>query len=181
MSTAPRGSILYRYTPGVGRVAAIECGTSSSLTSTCATAFSTADQTLTAGTAALVLHDTVGFSYGITTTTGAGGSFTVPTAGVYKVIPSLQCLGAGNGNVTIWIKVNGTNVDNTSTNTAFKQNDEVVITCEYLLSLNAGDSVQIWALATSANCTIDFIVAGGSGANAYPAAPGVITNMYRIR
>lgn len=180
MSTAPRGSILFRYTPGVGRVAATECG-GTSLTSTCATAFSTSDQSLTAGTAALVLHDTVGFSYGITTTIGAGGAFSVPATGIYKIIPSLQCMGAGNGNVTIWIKVNGSNVANTSTNTAFKTNDEVVITCEYLLDLQAGDAVQLWALAASANCTIDYLAAGGSGANAYPAAPGVITNMYRIR
>ena len=40
MSTAPRGSILYRYTPGVGRVAAIDCcgGSVGGTTSTTATA-----------------------------------------------------------------------------------------------------------------------------------------------
>lgn len=181
MSTAPRGSILFRYTPGVGRVAAIDCGVGTSVTGTCATAFSTADQSLTAGTVALVLHDTVPFSYGITTTTGAGGSFTVPTTGVYKIIPSLQCLGAGNGDMTIFLKVNGSNVADSATRTAFKTNDEVVITCEYLLELNGGDSVQVWALASSANCTIDYIAGGGVAPNTYPAAPGVITNIYRIR
>lgn len=179
MSTAPRGSVLFRYTPGVGRVAAVEC--SPTPTATCATAFSTSSQSLTAGTAALVRHDSVPFSYGIATTTGASGAFTVPSMGVYKIIPSLQCLGAGNGEITIWIKVNSTNIANTATNTHFKQNDEIVITCEYLLELDAGDSVQVWALAQSANCTIDYIAGGGSGANTYPAAPGVITNMYRIR
>ena len=180
MSTAPRGSVLFRYTPGVGRVAAIDCGTGG-VTGTCATAFSTSDQSLTAGTAALVQHDTVGFSYGITTTTGESGSFTVPTAGVYKIIPSLQILGDGNGAVDIWIKVNGSNVSNSATHSHFKQNDEMIITCEYLLELNGGDYVEVWALASTANCSIDYIAAGGSGANAYPAAPGVITNMYRIR
>lgn len=179
MSTAPRGGILYRYIPGTGRVAAVECGTSP--TATCATAFSTSDQTLTAGTAELVLHDTVPFSYGITTTTGASGAFVVPVAGIYKVIPSLQCMGSGNGSLTIWIKVNGSNVADTATRTAFKQNDETVITCEYLLSLGAGDSVQVWALALSANCTIDYIAGGGSAPNDYPAAPGIITDIYRIR
>lgn len=179
MSTAPRGGILYRYVPGTGRVAAVECGTSP--TATCATAFSTSDQTLTAGTAALVLHDTVPFSYGITTTTGASGAFTVPATGIYKIIPSLQCLGAGNGSITIFIKVNGASVADSATRTHFKQNDEIVITCEYLLELNGGDSVQVWALATDANCTIDYIAGGGSPPNDYPAAPGVITNMYRIR
>ena len=179
MSTAPRGSILFRYVPGVGKVAALECGTSP--TATCATAYSTSSQSLTAGTAAAVRHDTAAFSYGITTTTGAGGSFTVPAAGVYKIIPSLQILGAGNGAINIWMKVNSSNVANTTTHSHFKQNDEMIITCEYLLELNAGDSIQVWALAENANCSIDYIAAGGSGANAYPAAPGVITNLYRIR
>lgn len=179
MSTAPRGGILYRYIPGTGRVAAVECGTSP--TATCATAFSTSDQALTAGTAAVVAHDTVGFSYGITTTSGAAAAFAVPATGVYKIIPSLQCLGEGNGSITIWIKVNGASVANTATRTAFKTNDEIVITCEYLLELNAGDSMQVWALAQSANCVIDYIAGDGTPPNTYPAAPGVITNVYRIR
>ena len=176
MSTAPRGSILFRYTPGVGRVAAVQCA--ENLTATCATAFSTIDQSLTAGTAALVLHDTVGFAFGIQV---SGSTFLVTTAGIYKIIPSLQCLGAGNGNLTIFLKVNGSNVANSATRTAFKTNDEVVITCEYLLELGLGDQVQVWALATSANCTIDYIAGDGVAPNTYPAAPGVITNMYRIR
>lgn len=176
MSAAPRGGILFRYTPGVGRIPVVECGTSP--TATCATAFSTSDQLLTAGTAALVLHDTVPFSYGITTTSS---SFSVPTAGIYKIIPSLQVLGDGNGSVTIFLKVNGANAANTATKTAFKNGDETVITCEYLLELNGGDSVQIWALAASANCTIDYVAGDGTPPNTYPAAPGVITNMYRIR
>ena len=181
MSTAPRGSILFRYVPGVGRVAAIDCGTGSGVTGTCATAFSTLDQTLVAGTAANVVHSTVPFSYGITVVTGANGYFQVPTSGVYKIIPSLQILGAGNGRVTIWIKVNGANIPNSATLTLFKNGEESVVTCEYLLELNANDQVQIWAVSDSANCNVEYHASGGSGANAYPAAPGIITNMYRIR
>lgn len=179
MSTAPRGSILFRYTPGVGRVAAVECGTNP--TATCATAFSTSDQSLSVGTAANIAHDTVPFSYGIRTTTGANGGFTVPAAGVYKIIPSVQFLSGGNGNLTVWIKVNGVNVSNSSTLTLAKNGEEGVITCEYLLDLNAGDFVQVWGIAQSAGMTVNYIAGGGSGADAYPAAPGIITNMYRIR
>jgi hypothetical protein len=105
----------------------------------------------------------------------------VTNGGIYKFIPSLQCLGSGNGTLTIWIKVNGASVADTATRTAFKQNDETVITCEYLLELGAGDSVEVWALSSSANCVIDYIASGGVAPNDYPAAPGVITNMYRIR
>jgi len=184
MSTAPRGSILFRYTPGVGRVAAIDCcGTSgSSVTATCATAYSVVDQTLAHGTAAIVAHDTVPFSYGITVTTGANARFTVGATGVYKIIPSLQYVGNnGNAGITIWLKVNGTNVADSSTYTVVKNGEEGVITCEYLLELNAGDYVQVAALATTQNVIVNYIAGGGSGANAYPAAPGIITNMYRIR
>lgn len=179
MSTAPRGGILFRYTPGVGRVAAVECGTSP--TATCTTAFSTVDQSLVAGTAANIAHDTVPFSYGITVTTGANAAFVVPSTGVYKIIPSVQFLSGGNGSLTIWVKVNGSNVANSATLTLAKNGEEGIITCEYLLELNMNDSVQVWALAQSANMSINYIAGGGSGANAYPAAPGIITNMYRIR
>ena len=181
MSTAPRGGILYRYVPGTGRVAAIECGTGAGVTGTCATAYSTVDQTLTSGTAANIAHDTVPFSYGIAVTTGANAAFVVPTAGIYKIIPSVQFLSAGNTSLTIWIKVNGSNVPDSSTLTLAKNNEEGIVTCEYLLSLNANDSVQVWAIAGAANCVVNYIAGGGSGANAYPAAPGIITNMYRIR
>jgi hypothetical protein len=175
------GAILFRYIPGVGRVPAIECGTGSGVTGTCATAFSTADQPLVAGTAANVAHDSVPFSYGIAVVTGANSYFQVPASGVYKIIPSLQILGGGNGRVTIWIKVNGVNVPDSATLTLFKNGEESVVTCEYLLELNANDQVQIWAVTASANASVEYHAAGGSGANAYPAAPGVITNMYRIR
>lgn len=185
MSTAPRGGILFRYTPGVGRVAAIDCcGTSgtSSPTATCATAFSTSDQTLAHGTAAVVAHDTVPFSYGITVTTGSDAKFTVSATGVYKIIPSIQYVGNnGNAGITIWLRVNGTDVANTSTYTVVKNGEEGVITCEYLLEMNAGDNVQICAIAKTQNVIVNYIEAGASPGYPYPAAPGIITNMYRIR
>lgn len=185
MSTAPRGAILFRYTPGVGRVAAIPCcgtGTGSSTTSTTASAFSTSTQTLVAGTAANIAHNTTSFSYGgLTVVTGATGYFQVPAAGVYKFIPSIQFKAAGNGKLTVWIKVNGTNVANTATLLNAPNNSEGVFTTEFLLELNANDQVQFWGLATSFNLDVLYIAAGGLGADAYPAAPGVITNVYRIR
>lgn len=167
---------MFRYTPGVGRVAAVQCA--ENLTATCATAFSTSDQALVAGTAALVVHDTTGFAYGIQ---HSGGTFIVPSSGVYKIIPSVQYLSGGNGSITIWLKVNGVNVANTGTLSLAKNGEEGIITCEYLLELGVNDQVQVWALAQAANGTINYIPGGGSGANAYPASPGVITNMYRIR
>jgi hypothetical protein len=177
MSTAPSAKPLFRYVPGKGTFAAIECV---NYTATLATAFSTSDQVLVAGTAVNVRHDVAPLTFGISVVTGANGFFWVPATGIYKIIPSVQLLGVGNGIITIWIKVNGVNVPNTSTATAYKTGDESVITCEYILPLNSSDQVQVWCRATT-NAVINEIPAGGAGADAYPAAPGVITNMYRIR
>lgn len=173
MSAAPSGNVLYRYIPGVGKVSAVQCDVKP-----VATAISTSDQILVAGTAALVAHDTVPFTYDILV---AGGTFTVLSAGVYKIIPSIEFYGLGNGTITIWLKVNGTNVPNSSTVTAFKNNDEGVITTEYLLELNAQDSIQVWGYAGGANCRIDYVAAMGVPPNNRPAAPGAITNIYKIR
>lgn len=183
MSTAPRGSILFRYVPGVGRVSTIPCCPAPDApTATCATAYSTTDQTLAHGTAAVIAHDTIPFSYGITVTPGADTKFTVPATGIYKLIPSIQYIGVGgNTALTIWLKVNGTNVPDSSTYTVVKNAEEGVITTEYLLAMNAGDYVQIVAIAATQDVTVNYIAGGGTGADAYPAAPGIITNMYRIR
>jgi hypothetical protein len=145
-----------------------------------ASAFSTADQSFTANVAQNVAHDSVYFSNGITVTTGANSYFKVPSSGIYKIIPSVQMLGSNNGTITLWIKVNGTNVPDSATLTHYKQDDESIITCEYLLDLNANDEVQVWAVATTTTFKIHYISAGGTSPNNYPAAPGIITNMYQI-
>lgn len=149
-------------------------------TTTYASAYSTSDQTLTAGTAANIAHDTVGLNNGITVTTGGAGFFTVPTTGIYKLIYSIQIVGSGNGNVSFWLKKNGTNISDTTTLTIFKNGEESVVCTEYILNLNANDQIQVWGIAIGANSTINYIIAGGTPPNDYPAAPGIITNIYRI-
>lgn len=155
-------------------------GPAGNLTTTTATAFSTSLQSLTANTSANVRHDSTPFAYSITVTTGSPTSFVVANTGIYKIIPSLQVLGSNNGNIRIWLKVNGSNITDSGTDTAYKQNDTVVITCEYLLSLNSGDSIEVWCQSTT-NATIPYLASGGTSPNDYPACPGVITNIYRIR
>jgi hypothetical protein len=155
--------------------------TGESPTSICATAHSTVSQGLTAGISDNIQHDVVDFAYGITVSTGATGYFEVPSAGVYKIIPSLQLNPTGNGNIHVWLKVNGANVDNTATYLAFKNGEYQVLTTEILLELNANDQVQVWAQSSVTGAVIDYIPAGGAVGNTYPAAPGVITNMYKLR
>jgi hypothetical protein len=105
----------------------------------------------------------------------------VPSAGVYKIIPSIQLNPGGNGDLHIWLKVNGTNVQNTTTYLSYKTGDKQIFTTEILLELNANDQVQIWGQSSIDGSLIDYIPPGGTGANNYPAAPGIITNMYKLR
>jgi hypothetical protein len=128
-----------------------------------------------------IRHDVADFQYGITVHTGDTGDFEVPSAGVYKVIPSLQITAAGNGHIHVWIKVDGVNVPNSATYMSFKTGDHDVLTTEILLELNANQKVQVWAQASTNAATIDYIAGGGTGPNDYPAAPGVITNIYKLR
>jgi hypothetical protein len=82
----------------------------------------------------------------------------------------------------VWIKVDGENVPNSATYMSFKNGDHDVLTTEILLELNANEKVQVWVQSSTAAATIDYIAAGGTGPNdLYPAAPGVITNIYKLR
>jgi len=155
--------------------------TGATTTSICASAYSTGSQSLVANVSESLQHDVVDFQYGISVVTGATGYFQVPSAGVYKIIPSLQLNGVGNGNIHCWIKVNDVNVPNTTTYMTFKNADKHVLTTEILLELNANDKVQVWTQANVSGSVIQYIAAGGTSPDDYPAAPGIITNMYKLR
>jgi hypothetical protein len=148
-----------------------------SSTAICATAHSNASQSFTAGTSANLEHTVVDFQYGITVTTGTPGNFKVLIPGVYKIIPSLQLEAPNNGHIHVWLKVNGINVPNTTTYLTFKNGEYQVFTTEILLELDADDEVQVWAQSSVNGNILQFI---GPGTD-YPAAPGIITNMYKLR
>ena len=63
----------------------------------------------------------------------------------------------------------------------FRNGDKHVFTTEILLELSPNARVQVWTQASVSGAVIEYIPAGGTGINAYPAAPGIITNMYKIR
>jgi hypothetical protein len=150
-------------------------------TAICATARSTASQGFTAGVSDNIQHDAVDFEYGITVTTGATGYFEVPSAGVYKIIPSLQLNPENNGHIHVWLKVNEAHADNTGAYLAFKSGDYQVFTTEILLELQANDQVQVWAQPSVTGSIIQYIPPGGTAPNDYPAAPGIVTKMYKLR
>jgi len=104
----------------------------------------------------------------------------VPTfTGVYKAIYSIQFLGiTGNDTLIIWASVNGTAVADSATYTAFKNNDTGVIVTELIIPLNAGDVFE-WYAATLGGTPVDIQYYAPTGS--IPAAPGIITNIYKLR
>lgn len=78
------------------------------------------------------------------------------TGGVYKVIPSIQIL-AGNqkGSLVTWLRTGtgtvplaltaGQNVPWTSTKVTIPQGDEFVFTTEFLVTMNALETLQVWS------------------------------------
>jgi len=105
----------------------------------------------------------------------------VNTAGVYKFLYSIQANknpgGATSFPVEVYIKVNGITVPNSSSRTRINNATEVVITCEYILSLAATNTVEVAAYTTALGLlTFPFFAPIGTA----PATPSIITNIYRI-
>jgi hypothetical protein len=137
-------------------------------------------QVLVPGTPTQVLHYNVSlanlinpFPLGPPPYTG----FQVVNTGTYKILYSAQLLGTGNGKLGIWLVVNGNAVANSSTVTAFKNGDESIIVCEYIVALNAGDVFGFECEAITASCNLEVVPATLT----IPLAPAIITNAYRLR
>jgi len=146
-------------------------------TNTYISAYSNVTQTILANNAANVRHDIVSVRNGIELVTGTNSYFLIKRSGIYKIIPSIQFKGTNKDTIYIWIKVNGVNVPDTTTATVLQaNNEEGVITTEYLLSLNKNDTIQVWAFALTRNWSVNVIAA----TDPYPQAPGIITNMYAL-
>ncbi len=103
----------------------------------------------------------------------------VVNTGVYKFLYSVQVdKGPGGGataDLNIFISLNGVAVPESNSRTEINNNVSIVLTCEYILALTAGDKLQVDAFTTGTNCSIT-----AYPANTIPATPSVITNIYRI-
>jgi hypothetical protein len=112
----------------------------------------------------------------------SGGKVYVQATGIYRVLYSLQMdtSSGGSQTVRIWLRQNGSNVARSASFFSIANNGENVATCEYIISLLAGDYVEIAFQSSDANMTASYFAAGGTGANAYPITPSIITNIYKI-
>jgi hypothetical protein len=138
--------------------------------------YSTATQTLAAGVSGSVTYNNTGTSFGVTL--ASSSRLTIANAGVYSITFSAQLKGdGGQDTIYMWLKKNGTNVADTATKLVVKNNEESVMTVEYIVQAAASDYYEIaWQ---NANGDGDLIYEAASGN--IPAVPSIITSVKQVR
>lgn len=172
------GAVLFRYIPGVGKVAAIDCG--SSITPLYASFLSMTTQPVTTANPVAVTYSerTAG-------TIGVNGSFptseiVIPTTGVYRVLFSAQCDStSGTHYLEMFPVVNGTSVPKTNTRIRLNAATEACLVVEYILSLNQNDTLQLFMIGDNTNARLVAITRGG-GTPVVPDIPSIILNVTRL-
>ena len=140
-------------------------------------AISTVDETLGAGLQVPIVYTAFPIS-NLIVPFGAPpiSQLQVVNSGVYRILYSVQVLSSSNTNVSFYLSVNGIPIADTTSTWAVKNGDEIVLTCEYIVPLNAGDKFAIIGYNASGTVTINWIAATPP----VPAAPGIIVNAFRI-
>jgi hypothetical protein len=72
------------------------------------------------------------------------------------------------------------NVARTTSQFTIANNGENLAVCEYIISLLAGDYIEIAFQSPDAGMRADAIVAGGVAPNNYPATPSIILDINKI-
>ena len=140
------------------------------------------DQTgsLTAGTA--ITYNTQDISDGVTLVDNS--KLTVPNTGIYDVQFSAQFKNVSNSQqiVTIWVKVNGTDVANSATNVTIPARKSAgifgyqVAAWNFFFQLNSADYVQLYWLPESLDVTLEHLPATAL----YPAIPSMLITVQQV-
>jgi hypothetical protein len=103
---------------------------------------------------------------------------TIANAGVYSITFSAQLLGdGGQDTIYMWLKKNGTNVADTGTKMVVKNNEEHVMTVEYIVQAAASDYYEIVWQNTTGDGDLKYYAASGN----IPAIPSIITTVKQVR
>jgi hypothetical protein len=113
----------------------------------------------------------------------SGTNFTVAASGVYNVQTSIQLANYDNASqdVDIWLRKNGTDIANSNSRVGLAARKAVgnpyhtVFTVNFLVSMNAGDYVQLVWSTSNVNAYIEAYAAGVTQTR--PAVPSVITTL----
>jgi hypothetical protein len=129
-----------------------------------------------AGTPQAVTLNTT--EYQFNTSLVAGSRLYAGATGVWKLTYSLQANNTGGGTetMTIFIKKNGATVARSGSQISIPNNSPSLPFCEYVLSMNAGDYVEIFFNGTAT--TVQALAVGATAT--LPAIPSIIANLVQI-
>lgn len=142
------------------------------------------DQTGNISAGTVLTYNTVDVSDGVTL--ASGSRITVPNTGKYNLQFSIQFKNTDNAqqDATIWLRIGGIDLVNSSTQYTIPARKSAgifgysVASLTFLLSLTAGQYVEIVWIPTSATVTVEALPASVSPA--YPAIPSAIVSMMQV-
>jgi hypothetical protein len=145
---------------------------------------SSVDQTGSTSSGTAITYNATDISDGITLANNS--ELVVPVDGIYNLQFSAQFKNTDNfqQDATIWIRINGTNLPNSSTQYTIPARKSAgvfgynVASLTFLLDLNANDAVEIIWLPTNVSVTVEALPASVSPA--YPAIPSIISTMIQV-
>ena len=169
------------FTKGNGSTFNLNIGTNNlAQTSSYISVFDTTDQTIESALSASVMtFNNIDFNRGITLVSSS--QFTLSQDGVYNLAFSAQFNKTGGGGETawIWLRKNGTDVDNTNTSIHVPggTNERLVAAWNFFISGSAGDYYELAWTATNVSVYLDYVP---SVPGVYPAIPSLIATMNSI-
>ena len=181
MSVVPplSGTPLYRYIPGVGRVAAVQCGTS--VTPLYGSFLSSTTQSVTVtNPVAITLSERTLGSIDVLDGTYPESQVVIPTTGTYRCMFSAQCdSSSGTHYLEIFPVVNGISVPDSNTRIRVSAAVESCLTAEFFLSFTAGDRLQLYMVGDNTNARL-LAITRGTGTPTIPDIPSIILTIQRI-
>ena len=177
-STLPNttGSAILTWNPTTGQVSQASFAQINSASLSIGGWQDTTTQSGSADIAYAFKYNTTDFQDGIILSGSTGLQIT--KKGTYDLQWSGQISqGAAAGDVTVWLRKNGTNIDGTAGRVTMASNTKLLPAWNYLLDLNANDVIELMWASTSPNSTWEYIPA----ATIYPAAASIIVTLSQQR
>jgi hypothetical protein len=138
--------------------------------------YSTQTQSGSANVSGSVTYNNTGISNGVTL--ASNSRLTIANSGVYSITFSAQLKEtSGTDTIYLWLKKNGTNVADTGTKTVLRNNDENIMTVEYIVQAAANDYYEIVFQNVNGHAQLFYEAASGN----IPATPSIITTVKQVR
>jgi hypothetical protein len=138
--------------------------------------YSTQTQSGSANVSGSVTYNNTGISNGVTL--ASNSRLTIANSGVYSITFSAQLKEVGGTDtIYLWLKKNGTNVADTGTKTVVRNNDENIMTVEYIVQAAANDYYEIVFQNVNGHAQLYYEAASGN----IPATPSIITTVKQVR